>query len=354
MKLTIPTKPLLNAAAFAASVVKTRTTMPALQCIKLTATEGKLECFGSDLKIFKTKGREAQVSEPGSVGVPAKLFVDWLRTAPSVVVGLELKKDFLIATAGDVEASFATILPEEFPAVPSVKGGTGPIAIAADELQKKLKRVAHAAHTDPVGFAERCGVWAEFKPHGLVLACFDGKRLATDQIQARGDGAYIIPTDLVHEVCAVEDAGTVMMSFTERQAVFTGDDWGIQGSLVDGSIPDVHGQIPIYQQFTTINREALTHALRRMLLFTVGHLNNGTKAEFNGKTLTLSIRNHNGCTQSIPATGPKLSLVFNPDHLLAALSFMEAEEVNIGLIDKLSPIQIAEGDFVTLTSPYIS
>jgi DNA polymerase-3 subunit beta len=348
------TKQLLQACAFAGSVCKTRTPLPALTHIRLTAAKGEITAFGSNLEIFKTQRCVADVKGGFDVGLPASLLVGFLRSLPAEHVELTVEKAVVTLKAGPVQASIQCLAAEEFPNVPKVAGE--PLLISAVELQKKLKQVIHAAHTDTEAWRARCAVWFQFFNSALNLTSFDGKALATTKIDALGVGDYIVPTELVREVISVDEPNDVSLTLSESYAVFAGETWEVRGKLIDAQVVDWQQAEKGYQfkDFTTVNRDALVDSLRRILVFTPDNpnLNNATTFEFKDGRLNLSLNRQNSVQETLECSGGTLSISINPQSILDAISVIESDTFKIGLIDELSPLQITDGDYRVLTMPY--
>lgn len=348
--ITVKTKDLLNAASFAASVANKRTALPALNHILLTASNGSLSCFASNLEIFKTSKCSADVGSEGKLGVPAQLFVSFLKVAPSETIKLSFGSELTIE-AGDAKANLSGLAAEEFPRLPSVKGES--FTIDGDELRGKFRKTIHAASTDFVGRRNYCGIWAEFDKSGLSLASCSGTRLAKTTIEANGHGSFIIPSELVAEVVATDEPGDITLTLSEGYAIFAGETREIHGRLLDGNVPNWRQTIPNCQKYSKMDRAQLEGALKRVMLFSSdGTLNNSVEANFGRLELTLKVKRQHGIVERIPATGDELCVSVNPAHILEAIRFLKGESVEIGLVDDLSPLSIQEDDFHVITLPY--
>src|SRR5580693_10561881 len=78
MKFTCNTKEIAAAVGAASKVVNAHTTVPILSNVLLQAEDGKIAVRATDLELTLEHAFPAQVSESGSVTVPAKLFASYL------------------------------------------------------------------------------------------------------------------------------------------------------------------------------------------------------------------------------------------------------------------------------------
>ena len=82
MKFTCNTKDIASAVGAASKVVNAHTTVPILSNVLLQADGGKIAVRATDLELTLEHAFAAEVSETGSVTVPAKLFSGYLSNLP--------------------------------------------------------------------------------------------------------------------------------------------------------------------------------------------------------------------------------------------------------------------------------
>ena len=89
MKIQGEREALVEVGQAVSRVVSTRSAMPVLSGIRITAGEGEVVFDATDLELFVSVRADFAVEEPGSVVVPGRLFGDILRSLPSGRVGIE-------------------------------------------------------------------------------------------------------------------------------------------------------------------------------------------------------------------------------------------------------------------------
>lgn len=78
VKFSCSTKDIASAVSAASKVVNAHTTVPILSNVLLTAIDDTIRVRATDLELTVEHVFPAQISEPGSVTVPAKLFSGYL------------------------------------------------------------------------------------------------------------------------------------------------------------------------------------------------------------------------------------------------------------------------------------
>src|SRR5437763_16933446 len=93
LKLSIPRSDLVAAAGLVGRAVSSRATLPALGGMQLDAGEGGLTLRATDLELSLTREAGGEVSSPGAVLLPARLFGDVVRALPDGAVTLAHRAD---------------------------------------------------------------------------------------------------------------------------------------------------------------------------------------------------------------------------------------------------------------------
>ena len=93
MKFICQQQNLIKILNIVSKAVSVRTTMPVLKGILLKAENGRLTMSASDLDLSIEDSTDAEISEPGSVIVMARLFSDIVRKLPGEEVQIETEGD---------------------------------------------------------------------------------------------------------------------------------------------------------------------------------------------------------------------------------------------------------------------
>ena len=232
--------------------VAARATLPVTQNVLIRTENSRLLLTATNLEIAIATWIGAQVEHEGAVTVPARMLTEWVNSLPNDKVEIELLKEQrgikmkckkFTATLNGTDA-------EEFPPIPTVKGGVT-VHIPADQLRGALQRVVFAAATDdsrPV----LTGVKVDLSESEFALAAADGFRLATEtgtlKEPVSAEVGVIVPARTMAEVARLIGDQTADVEFSingqRSQVLFKLDNAEISTQLVQGTFPDYEKLIP--------------------------------------------------------------------------------------------------------------
>jgi DNA polymerase-3 subunit beta len=255
--------------------VATRTTLPITQHVLLTSDAGRLKLSATNLEIAISTWVGAEVTEEGSITVPARLLTDFVNSLNKQPIsiksispgkGLEIRGDRVEATINGADAS-------EFPPIPSVSDG---IATRVDPkaLREAIHQVVLAAAVEdsrPV----LTGVNVEIEGTSLTLAAADGFRLAvhtTAVLDAVPEKlSVIVPSRTLQEVERLiegDDPVDVVVTTQRSQVLFRLKNVEIVSQLIQGTFPNYSQLVP--QDHTTrviVDLAELQRATRTASIF---------------------------------------------------------------------------------------
>ena len=120
MKLTCSRDLLLNSIYVVSKAVSSRTTLPILECILLTADERGLTLTANDLEIsIESSPIEADIETEGKVAIEARILSDIIRRVNGVDVIIDTDNDFItVISSGNSEFKIMGRDGSDFPAIP--------------------------------------------------------------------------------------------------------------------------------------------------------------------------------------------------------------------------------------------
>ena len=118
--------------------------MPALEGILLKAQQGTLQLTGYDLEMGIETQLEADVTEPGSIILSARLLVDIIRRLPGETVLLSTdEKNLTTITSDRAEYTILGLSSLEYPDLPQVEGDTG-LTFQQNLLKNMIEQTRYA------------------------------------------------------------------------------------------------------------------------------------------------------------------------------------------------------------------
>ena len=123
MKLTCSRDLLLNSIYVVSKAVSSRTTLPILECILLTADERGLTLTANDLEIsIESSPIEADIETEGKVAIEARILSDIIRRVNGVDVIIDTDNDFItVISSGNSEFKIMGRDGSDFPAIPKIE-----------------------------------------------------------------------------------------------------------------------------------------------------------------------------------------------------------------------------------------
>jgi DNA polymerase-3 subunit beta len=351
MRLTCSRDELATKLALAARAASTKSTIPVLGQVRLTAHEGIVELAATDMELSLRVPVEATVAEAGAVVVP-RLATDIVRTLANGQVEFEHRANEGVVSLSGGHSSFTLncLQATEFPELPADDGDALSVPVAP--FVTTAERVARAASRDdtrPV----LTGVLVRIGPDGITMVATDSYRLAVMQTPLENPPAEnreaIIPARALQEMgrlAAAMKADTFDLILSESQAVFRIGGARLTSRLIDGQFPDYRQLIPDnFEHEVVFERAELAAVLSRIgvlaqrsapirLAFEPGQVTVSAVSEQLGE-------GH----ESLPVTfaGEPLEIGFNAEFLRDGVENITGDEVKLGLISPLRPGLLQSG-----------
>lgn len=315
-----------------------KSNLPVLNGVRIDATKAGLTLTCSDLQLTIATDVDAQVQEPGSLVVSARLLAAFVDRAPSGVVELHLDDENVRATAGDSTAVLRTLPIDQWPRVNAAEGD--PLALSVEQVER-LRCILPFAATDEVKRDYLCGIYVS----GDTATATDSYRMGRATLDGADLPEAIIPAAAL--TAALKGAETVEITVGDRRATIAHGSSTWTTVLLEGSFPQVERLVrPSSPHTLTFNVERLLEAIGRTGV--VG----GSDREGNRPPLRIMRDGDKAIVRQVaadvgevddvvPCSGDfDLELGANPDYLVDLVSAAGTDEVTIGLLDQLKPMQV--------------
>ncbi|MFT8872788.1 MAG: DNA polymerase III subunit beta [Sporolactobacillus sp.] len=338
--------------------VSSKTTMPILTGIKLTASQAGLTLIGSNSDISirafipcEENGSEnAKVDVPGSIVLPA-LFADLVRKLPEEDILFD-GDSRRIATihSGPSEFSLNGLDPEEYPNLPVIVEKNS-FYVKQAQIKEAINQTVFSvstAETRPV----LTGVRWMIDENSLLCVATDSHRLAQRTIDIEPQGQLdihelIIPGSSLNELNKIIDSDgdeplEVMM--TAHQILFKIKHVQFYSRLLDGNYPDTNRLIPSERKTTlTLATRSFYSAIERASLLAKEEKNNIVKMTTQDQNIEISSQSLElgRVFEEIHADqfeGENLRISFSAKFMMDALSRIDAQKVRIDFVGPMRPI----------------
>ncbi len=351
MKVSCLQDQLQRALGQVSRAVATKTALPILSNVLLSAHDGQLEISGTNLEIGITTTIDASVEDPGKITVDARLLSEFVNTLPSDTVRLSADgvRWTLTVQSGRDKATINGIDPDDFPVIPKVSEDAFSAVVDPQLLRDMINQVEFSAATDdsrPVLAA----VLTRFEGDKLILAAADGFRLAVreetiaDRVSNRFD--ILVPARAYRELARIIGDSTepLQLSITpnQTQLLVKIGATSFLSRLIEGTFPDFRQIIP--REVATrveIGRDVFLNAVKRASYFArdnndVIRLNiHPSEDDLVPGTLeitaTAAERGNSQSFVDVTVHGPELQIAFNARYLADILGGVRQASITIGM-----------------------
>ena len=360
MEFKINSSDLLKALSHIHGIVEVRHTLPILSNIILKAKDNELTLSSTNLDIYCADKIKAEVSTAGEISVAAVTFFEIVKRLPSgseVVMTMEEGENEIILKCGRSKFNLSTLKTDDFPIISDNDLSTN-FVLSADELIRIIDKTKFAVSNEETRYYLN-GIFLHKADRNSIqflrAVATDGHRLAQYDIPlpqgAEEITGIIIPKKTIFELRKVlDDAnGDVSISLNENKIKFTFNDLKIISKVIDGTFPDYTKVIPQNnnKNFKTNNNE-LKNAIDRVSAVAANEesKSKAIKLSLEDNKLNLSVESQSKGSANeiidISYDGDKVDIGFNSKYIIDICNEVDGEEVDISLLDSVSPAIILD------------
>jgi DNA polymerase III subunit beta len=354
MKFICPQSDLSAQLSSVSRVVPSRPSRPVLAniLVKADIDSQSVTLVGFDEVLGIETRFSAQVDEPGTLTLPAKLWGDIVSRLPNEDITLESDGDSSTVTLTSSSGRYEVrgLSAEDYPSLPQVEDGEA-IALSADALINGLRGALFATSGDETKQV-LTGVHLLSEADSLEFAATDGHRLAV--VQTTDESATDTPAmDVTVPAKALRELERIIQGYTsnepvalrldETQVLFDLGAQRLTTRLLEGQYPNYRQLLP--KQFArqvTVDRRLLMSSLERIAVL-ASQKNDIIKITLNSgdQTIALSVEAQevgSGREElSAQVTGDDLDIAFNVRYLLDGLKAFDTTEVQMQCNAATSP-----------------
>lgn len=381
MKATVSAASLKQAISWASKIVH-RPVLPILDCLLLSAEDGKITVRATDLSVSLTRTVEATVSEPGQVCVNAKSLKEYLSKVKGKNATVSIESYVNVESYTNGKATKLPTVSLEANAIRVNLPGQDPLdyplgvhditwhdSFVFDPDAVNLKQIAKfAAREEYQRVVLKC-VLIEVSDKGYRLTTTDGFRLVSTNaipvfiaFASEAIASYLLPAEAAEMIASLKIKGVLAFGShkyengpTVDYAQFTTEDSTVVSRLEDGKFPDYNQIIPASDRGTwaTFNTQALAEKLESLATISKdkAYL---VKLELSSGKAMLSANDSNGneATTEMPVdwTGEEFVIAFNAHYMLDCLALC-GEQTRIMLENASRPLLIEGNGCLMVVMP---
>jgi DNA polymerase III subunit beta len=351
MKFIITREVLLAPLQQIVSVIEKRQTMPILSNVLLLAEDNQLTLTGTDLEIQLIAKIDIPIAAAGSTTVPARKFLDICRLLPQgAQIVFDANDDKVKINAHKSRFSLSCLPADSYPEF-SESVFENKFSINAGKFKKALEKTIFCMANQDVRYYLN-GLLLHISNSTLKLVASDGHRLSIyeDQLDQTTDieARIILPRKGVIELARLLDDldAELKVEFSSNNIRIYNKNLIFSAKLVDSKYPDFSKVF--HQQFSSslhVQKNTLKDALTRVAILSNEKFK-GVTLDVNADSLVISTHNpeHEEAEEELVVeyAGEPLSISFNAQYLLDALSNLDSDEAVLTMASNANTCFIEE------------
>ena len=369
MKFEIARSELLNKLNFASRVITSKSLISALSGILIEADD-KLYIYSTDLETSIKSSLSAKVIEKGRAVVPARVFINVLKSFPESKVSIELNLNTNQLKVQCEKSIFNlnTFAIDEYPQFPQIKEKIK-FLIDFGTFKKLVNKSIKAASTEE-SRTILTGVLIEVEKNPLneeanetspdlsyiKMVGTDSYRLAyvEEKINYSGEPIrVVVPNKVLDNITKSDYTGKLIdINIEENQISFLMQDdentsTMIISRLLTGKFPEYKQLIPKdFKHNIILDKEKFLEVIKR--ISSISQDNIPIKLEIkNGKMIvSMNIKEIGSSSEelTIPYIDEEIEIAFNPNFLTDGISMIDEEKFLFSIEEPLKPILIKYTD----------
>jgi len=255
MRVRVQQPVLREALGIVRPAVATRSTLPILANVVLSATDRSLTVSATNLELcIEHTITGADIEQTGAITVPVRLLSDFVRNLPAQEVTLALDGLTLAVTCAGFEAHINGISAQEFPLI-DVPDDLNRITLDRERFAGLVQSVTPAASRDPNYRPVLTGVLVSLANGRIEMNASDGFRLhrRVEPCDYHGEIlTAVVPAQTLVQIAKCADGDTVDLAVSGVRAFARSGNTRIVSQLIEGEYPDLSHTIPENQRTMAI------------------------------------------------------------------------------------------------------
>ena len=352
MRFTCEKSMLVTGLNITGRAVAQKSALSAIEGILCQANDA-LRLTGYNMETAISYAIEAEISDPGSCVLPAKLFGDIIRRLPEGPVTVVVDENYKVSIrAGYASFTISAESANDYPELPDV--GSGRRVMIPQNALKELIGGTIFAVSENQGRPIHTGVKFEVEENTVSAIAVDGFRLARRTYHTEENTgnkmAFVVPSAGLKEVEKIlsDSDEDVIFTLGGRHILFTIGTATLICRLLEGDFLDWRKVVPTNSPVRLVaNVAEMTSSIERVGLIVSEKYKSPVRCVFSDQVLLLRTNTTIGAAEdrcSIAGDGKELEIGFNVRYLADALRAVPSEEVVLELTNSLSPIVLTPVD----------
>ena len=352
MRFTCEKSMLMTGLSITGRTVAQKSSLSAIEGI-LCRAEDTLYLTGYNMETAITYTIDAEISDPGSCVLPAKLFGDIIRRLPEGPVTVVIDQGYKVSIrSGYASFNISAEAADDYPELPDVASSRS-VTIPQSALKELIGGTIFAV-SENQGRPIHTGVKFEVEEQTVSAIAVDGFRLARRTYHTEDKNSqnlsFVVPSAGLKEVEKILSDAEEDVSFVlgGKHILFTIGNATLICRLLEGDFLDWRKVVPTNSPIKLVaNVGELASSIERVGLIVSEKYKSPVRCVFSNQVLNLRTNTTIGAAEdrcSIAGDGKELEIGFNVRYLADALREVPSEEVTLELTNGLSPIVMTPVD----------
>ncbi len=337
MKFIVERAKLLETVLKLQSVVGSKTSMPVLEGILISAEQGKITLIAYNLEMGIKKEIYAKCEEPGDIVIPAKLLADILRKMSDVQV--EISADSKLncnIKCGEATFDIMGMAATDFPEIPSVSSDNS-FKVDGKVFASLKKGTAFAAAQNEGAKPILTGINISLNDGFIQFVAIDGYRLAIkkEKIENQNNFEFTVTGKALNEVVKLidDESEDIEINVSNRLIGFNINGYTFISRLLEGDFVNYQKTIPTEnKQRVVVNTRDLINTIERVSLLISESFTTPIRCYFNELNVVFTCATSVGRateTFNLKLEGENFEIGLNSHYLLDVLKAIEDEQIQI-------------------------
>lgn len=337
MKLSVERSSFLEAVSKLLKVVGSKSTMPILEGILVSAEQGRMTLAAYNLEMGMKKELYCDCKEEGDIVIKARLLSDILRRLGGVQVEIETDDNLMCHIKSDETVfDIMGMAAGDFPEMPSVADGKR-ISIDSKTLSDMVNGTIFAVSQIEGSRPIYTGLNISVSDGVLQFVAIDGYRLAIrkEKTNIESQINFVVPGRAISEVIKLteEKEEEIKIIIGNRLILFSADGYSFVSRLFDGEYVDYKKVLPEeFKQSVTLNKNDLISSVERVSLLINDAFSTPLRLLLEENEAVLSCATSIGRAKEsfrINLNGTPFEIGLNSRYLLEALKACDDGNINI-------------------------
>lgn len=321
-----------------------KTTVPVLECVKLSVKNDGITLSATDGEIAIIKTVKAEVYEEGDICVPGKYFADFIKKLEGVQISLSCVGKQMEISYADSQSSMQVLPADDFPRI-DTEISENSFTLKTADLKNFIRATTFCCATDDSRPILK-GCQFVVDGENITLTSLDGFRLATVSgkvISSTGNLEMICPARTLNEIEKMipDGDGNTEIFMQSGIILVTYDNTVLTSRLYGGEFIKKENIIPkTFISEVTVEKEKLKASIERAAILVRNDKNSLIIFDVSGDKIEISSNSEIGNVQEpvkATVTGKDVKIAMNSKFITDAINALDEENITLSFNNNIQP-----------------